>query len=156
MTTKPYDFAEKLAEGEAGEAALDKLWDARWQVTKANRDDQRRGIDRWLLDADTNTLLSLEYKTDTTAGRTGNAFVETVSVSTTNKPGWAVSSQAQWLIYYIPQPETVYGIKMARLRQALPAWQKKYPSRDIPNRGYVTTGLLVPLDEFEKIAAWVL
>ena len=153
--TKMYDFAEKLAEGEAGEATLDKLWDARWQVLKAGRDDQRRGIDRWLIDSSIDERHSLEYKTDTTAGRTGNAFVETVSVSTTNKPGWAVSSQAQWLIYYIPKPETVYCIKLARLRQALPMWRKQYPSRDVQNRGYVTTGLLGPLDEFEKIAEWV-
>lgn len=152
---KPYDFSEKLAEGERGEAYLDTLWDSRWQIVKAQRDDQRRGIDRWLVNS-AGKRISLEYKTDVTAGRTGNAFVETISVSTADKPGWAVSSQATWLIYYIPDPEAVYIIKFARIRQHLARWREQYPSRDIPNVGYVTTGLLVPLREFEQIAARVL
>ena len=118
-------------------------------------DDQRRGIDRWLVNS-AGKRISLEYKTDVTAGRTGNAFVETISVSTADKPGWAVSSQATWLIYYIPDPEAVYIIKFARIRQHLARWREQYPSRDIPNVGYVTTGLLVPLREFEQIAARVL
>ena len=75
-----YGFAEKLAQGEAGERYLDSLWSDRWTVGKAGRDDQRRGIDRWLINRETGRRVAVEYKTDATAGRTGNAFVETVSV----------------------------------------------------------------------------
>jgi hypothetical protein len=33
---------------------------------------------------------------------------------------------------------------------------RAYPSKTIPNRGYNTVGILVPLDELEKIAAEVI
>ena len=98
-------------------------------------------------------VLYVEYKSDRTAERTGNAFVETVSVDTANKPGWAHSSQADWLMYLVPgQCEALYIIRMADLRQRLATWQATYQQRRIPNDGYHTVGLLVPLHEFETIA----
>ena len=60
------------------------------------------------------------------------------------------------MVYYIPEPRTVYCIPMARVRAKLAAWLAAYPTRDVANAGYVTTGVLVPLDEFERIAKWVL
>lgn len=155
MTVKAYGFGEKLAEGEAGEAYLDSIWGGDYQVCRVGRDQQRRGIDRVLIHKESGRRVSIEYKTDATAGRTGNAFVETVSVSTTGKPGWAVASQAMWLVYYIPSPRTIYCIRMGQLRKRLPVWAAMYPTRNIPNEGYVTQGILVPLDEFERIANWV-
>lgn len=151
--TKVYEFNEKLAEGMIGESRLDKLWDEqRWKVVPASRHDQRCGIDRWLVARVGGRRVSLEYKTDAVAGKTGNAFVETISVSSCNKPGWAFSSKATWLVYQVVEPETIYIIRMASLRARLTQWQSRYPSRDVPNRGYKTTGILVPLDEFERIA----
>jgi len=149
-----YSFDRQLAQGEQGETFLDGFFLPWFTIRRATREEQRQGIDRWFVDA-RKRRQSIEYKTDSAAGRTGNAFVETVSVDTTNKPGWAYSSQAETLIYYIPDDGLIYVIRMAHLRLVLPAWVRKYPTRAVPNAGYRTHGLLVPLHEFEDLAVKV-
>jgi len=147
-----YDFRTQLATGEEAERRLD-AWFAHWYaIEPATMDQQRQGIDRIFTRRDTGRAFKVEYKTDSRASATGNAFVETVSVDTTGKAGWAYTSQADMLLYYVPVSEVIYVIQMTSLRRHLPRWQQQYPARRIPNQGYCTHGLLVPLDEFERIA----
>ena len=154
MTTT-YDFTQQLAIGEAHERRLDTLF-ARWfTITPATPAQQRRGIDRTFVHRTTGARYLVEYKADDKAGRTGNAFIETTSVDTTGRAGWAISSEADVLIYLVTDPETIYAIKMRTLRTALARWQRKYPKRPAQNQGYKTWGYLVPLAELEKIAAEV-
>lgn len=153
---KPYNFNTQLTDGEAGEQRLDQYFSQWFTITPATAAEQRRGIDRHFLRHRDGQSFTVEYKTDHTAGKTGNAFVETISVDTQNKPGWAITSTAQVLIYHVPDAGTLYIIDLPRLRQHLPRWQKTYPTRQIPNRGYHTHGLLVPLKEFEQIAGQIL
>jgi hypothetical protein len=151
-----YQFQAQLDKGEQAEAQLDRYF-AEWlHIRPATRDEQRQGIDRIYTDRCTGNTLKVEYKTDWTAGRTGNAFVETISVDTTNKPGWAYTSKADVLVYYVPGDELIYWIRFADLRRHLVRWAQKYEARKIPNRGYHTHGLLVPLSEFERIAKQVI
>lgn len=150
-----YNFNKQLAKGEDSEAKLDTIFALDYIIERVNRDLQRKGIDRIFTRKRTGAVLKIEYKTDWTAAKTGNAFVETVSVDRENKPGWAYSSQADRLIYYIPGDELIYIIAFAILRAQLAAW-KKYKTRSIPNDGYNTIGILVPLREFEHIAEQVL
>lgn len=150
MTT--YKFKTQLTDGEKGERRLDAYFQKWFIIRKATMDEQRLGIDRHFTRRKDQRAFTIEYKTDHTAGKTGNAFVETISVDTDNKPGWAITSQAQVLCYYIPDTGIIYVIDFARIRRNLPRWQKEYPHRAIPNRGYHTHGHLVPLLEFEKIA----
>ena len=77
-------------------------------------------------------------------------------MDTQNKPGWAKSSQADYLVYYVPDDELVYVMKMKKMREHLNEWMSRYPERKIPNQGYNTIGVLVPLKEFEKHAEQVL
>lgn len=149
---KTYDFATQLRRGQGGEAALDAWFGRRFDIRPATRAEQRRGIDRWFTDRASGERLSIEYKTDWTASRTGNCFVETVSVDTADKAGWAVSSQAQWLVYFLPDDGLAYVIPLVSLRAELPRWRREYPVRRIPNDGYHTVGLLVPQDEFERLS----
>ena len=153
--TRRYHFDEQLQQGEQGEAVLDGLFCHRFAVLPASRADQRRGIDRHYVSLD-GERLAVEYKTDWTAARTGNAFVETVSVDTARKPGWALSSQADYLFYYIPPDGLVYILRFAILRARLPVWQRHCRTVRVPNDGYATHGLLVPLREFEALAEIVL
>lgn len=153
---KTYQFNTQLTDGAAGEARLDAYFAKWFTIRPATAEDQRSGIDRHFTRRRDRQQFTVEYKTDHTAGRTGNAFVETISVDTQNKPGWAITSQAQVLIYYVPTSGAIYIIDTPRLRQALPIWQQRYPQRAIPNQGYHTHGILVPLLEFEKIAGQVL
>lgn len=149
-----YRFDQQLAAGEQGEAYLDGFFMAWFTIRRASRDEQRQGIDRWFEDA-TGRRLSIEYKTDSTAARTGNAFIETVSVDTAHKPGWIHTSRADMLIYYIPPDGLIYALRFARLRRVLPRWEREYPKRSVQNDGYCTHGLLVPLYEFDELAEQV-
>ena len=151
-----YKFDEQLSKGQAAEKKLDSLFSDTYVIQEAEMKDQRRGIDRFFVSRKLNTALSVEYKTDWRAAKTGNAFVETVSVDTQNKPGWAKSSQADYLVYYVPDDELVYVMKMKKMREHLNEWMSRYPERKIPNQGYSTIGVLVPLKEFEKHAEQVL
>lgn len=155
-----YTFGAQYTVGAVGEQALDQYFSRWYDIKLATRDEQRRGIDRVFVNRQNGQETTVEYKTDITAGRTGNAFVETVSVDTIGKPGWAYTCQARILIYHIPDPETIYVLPMARIRQNVDAWRSKYPERRIPNLSaqgnpYNTVGVLVPLDEFERIALTV-
>lgn len=150
-----YDFEHQLAQGEAGEAQIDEFFASWYRITKAGHDQQRRGIDRIWIDRQTGRTFTVEYKTDWTAARTGNAFVETISNDSSHSPGWGYKSRATWLVYFIPDPETLYVLEMAHIRQNLPRWEEAYETRAVMNRGYLTHGVLVPLDEFEQLAVAV-
>lgn len=151
-----YQFAAQLTQGETYEAQLDAFFSAKGaRISKVDRTTQRRGIDRMWFDPVDGRTWTVEYKADSLAGRTGNAFIETISVDTEGRPGWAYSSQAALLVYLVTEPQTIYVISMARLRQQLPRWAAAYPTRQAANNGYNTHGLLVPLDELERIAAAV-
>lgn len=147
-----YDFDTQLAIGEAHERRLDTLFQRYFAITPATRQQQRQGIDRNFVNLDTGATYRVEYKADALAGKTGNAFIETVSVDATGRPGWAVASQADILIYLVVEPEAVYAIRMATLRMALHGWMRRYPRHAAQNAGYKTLGYLVPLNELERIA----
>lgn len=150
-----YGFKEQLTKGQQSEAELDSFFAQWYTIEPVTMEQQRQGIDRVFTRKDNGHVFDIEYKTDWTASKTGNAFVETVSVDTANKPGWAHSSQADYLIYYVPGDDLVYVIAFANLRARLHCWQN-LPLRTIPNRGYNTIGRLVPLREFERIATQVI
>lgn len=149
---KPFNFQEQLAIGEKGEAFLDAHFSERYDITPATRDEQRKGIDRHFVGKVSGAHLKVEYKTDAMARKTHNAFVEVTSVDKAQKSGWAYTSQADYLVYYIPGDEMVYILRFTTLRQHMPSWAAKYPMRSALNEGYKTWGLLVPLVEFERIA----
>lgn len=148
-----YDFTTQLRKGEAAERRLDEHFSTWFTITPASRDEQRRGIDRWFVGRTTGQRFAVEYKTDWKAARTGNAFVETISVSGV-KPGWAFTSQARWLIYYAPGDggEQVYMVRMEALRERLRRWMGRWPEKVVLNDGYETRGVIVPLAEFERVA----
>lgn len=159
MTPAAYSFRPSLERGERAEEWLDGYFARRFVVTNPQR--QRDGIDRLFTPRDGRAPFTVEYKTDWTAVRTHNVFVETVSVDREGIPGWAITSLADRLVYYLPEPESlIYVIGFEQLRAALPGWWARYETRHIPNHGvrgdYHTVGLLVPQDEFERVAEAVL
>jgi hypothetical protein len=145
-----YGFTAQLDKGQAHEAVLDKFYARQYVIQEVNRDLQRMGIDRIFQHKRTALRLSVEYKADERAAKTGNVFVETVSVDTVDKKGWALTSLAQVLVYYVPPTNTIYQVGMLKIKRALEAWKGLYQTRTIPNIGYNTIGLLVPLQVFEK------
>lgn len=153
---QPYAMADQLAKGEAAEATLDRHFANRCIIQPATRAQQRQGIDRIFIHRQSGASYTVEYKTDWTAARTGNAFVETVSVDSQGVPGWAYTSQAEWLVYFIPEQSTIYLIAFSDLRARLPHWLATCKAAPpIPNRGYYTLGILVPLSEFAHLASQI-
>lgn len=144
-----YAFKTQLSKGEAAEAELCAHFEEWFTIKRVSMAEQRAGIDRIFHPKDGGPTLKVEIKTDWTASKTGNAFIETVSVDTTGKKGWAYTSQADVLLYYLPDDMLIYWIAFTTLRKHLQRWSK-YKTRKIPNRGYFTIGLLVPLAEFEE------
>jgi DNA-binding transcriptional ArsR family regulator len=126
--TIAYQFAAQLAQGETYEEQIDAFFRAKGaQISKVDRTTQRRGIDRVWYDPTDDRTWTVEYKADSLAGQTGNAFVEIISVDTEKRPGWAYSSQASLLIYLVTDPQTIYVISMARLRRCLPPLERRLP-----------------------------
>ena len=149
-----YSMTDQRKKGEAAEVRLDRHFADRFLIAPASREQQRQGIDRLFTHRESGSTYTIEYKTDWTAARTGNAFVETVSVDTADIPGWAYTSQAEWLVYFIPKQRTIYLIAFDDLRANLPHWLaicKAAPP--IPNYNYHTLGILVPLSDFAQIAS---
>lgn len=153
--TRVYDFRQQLNIGETGEAAIDRLLAERLQARSlAVSDLQRAGVDRVLTVA--GQYLLAEYKTDHKAAETGNAFIETTSVSSSNKQGWALTCQADALVYAVPRgPRSsgrVYWLSPRAIRERLGEWLVKYPTGQCQNREYHSEGILVPLHELEVLA----
>jgi hypothetical protein len=147
-----YSFRKQFTFGRKYERHLDKVFAERFVIELATRSQERQGIDRIFTERSSGSTYTIQYKADKTAARTGNAFVETVSVDVQGKPGWAVSCQADFIIYYVVDSGPAYILRPKDIRKRVSTWQRKYGQRKIPNRGYHTVGLLVPLREFEKLA----
>lgn len=147
-----YSFRKQLRDGKKHERFLDDYYSTHFHIEPADREEERRGIDRWFTDRRNGNTYSIQYKADTTAARTGNAFVETVSVDAKNIPGWVHTCEADFIIYYVVGRGPAYVIRPADIRKRLKQWEVRFESRSIPNHDYNTIGLLVPLDEFERIA----
>ena len=150
-----YSLDKQLAEGQGAENHLDRFFSTWFDITESTRQQQREGIDRIWVRKDSGCVITVEYKADSTAARTGNIFIETVSVDTAKKLGWAYTSRAQELLYYIPPLGKAYLVPMSLIKRQLPAWHGKYPTRRIPNKGrlgdtYHTVGILVALSVFER------
>lgn len=151
-----YTFDGQLTKGSQAERQLDEHFSKQFDMHPVSREQQRHGIDRCLVDRQTGRAWLAEYKADWTASKTGNAFVETVSVSTQNKPGWAYTSMADYLMYFLPDDLLVYVFTLKKIQARLKKWLELYPQREIPNDGYKTVGVLVPLHEFERHANQVI
>lgn len=152
---RTYEFNEQFKIGLRGERFLDRFFGLFYSVTEATRDQQRIGIDRFLtsLYRDRDYLMSapadglpVEYKTDAIAHKTGNAFIETISVDTDDKGGWVSTSQSHFLIYYIPYSGQIFVWSIKELRARQEEWKRRYGVKPVSNNGYTTYGIPVPLN----------
>lgn len=152
MEPEPHDFGEQLAAGEEGAGELDVFFSARYKVERTDLKMDKLGIDRIFTHRATGKRYSIEYKSDSRAASTGNAFIEIVSVDANDTPGWAKTCLAQWLIYYVPPWRKGYWIRTCAIKARLEEWISKYPLGHCQNKGYSSTGILVKLWELEAIA----
>lgn len=150
-----YDFDDSLTQGQAGESELDEYFGQWYRIEPVGMALQLLGIDRIFTAKDSGVVWMVEYKTDVTAARTGNAFIETVSVDIANKKGWAYTCAAHMLIYYIPPTGEIRVLSVERLKTELIGSLSRYVARTIPNvrngQAYNTIGACVPLAALEPI-----
>lgn len=161
-----YQFGRQHRQGKAAEHFIYSTFQDAFNVIPAPDYLQEQGCDFTFTDRTNHQVWKVELKTDTRAARSGNAFVETVSIARDgepHQPGWAHTSISDWLLYYLPNtmPPRIYRISFDLLRLELPRWLDSYPARLIPNhdpkRGdYHTIGILVPLEELQAIAQEVI
>ena len=121
---------------------LDRWFSERYTLRVATDDEQRAGIDRIATD-DFGERTTLDYKCDERARHTRNLFIETVSNSRTRRSGWALTSSADWLVYFAV-PDQVWMFLMRHIRSAVPTWRHCCHERAAVNAGYSTFGLCVP------------
>lgn len=161
-----YNFRRQHSQGKEAERFIYATFQERFNVIPAPAYLQDRGVDFTFTDRVNGQVYKVELKTDSRAVRSGNAFIETVSIARegeAHQEGWAFTSISDWLLYYLPNtmPPRIYRIGFEPLRLMLPAWISAYPERRIPNedkrRGfYHTVGVLVPLEELNRIAQEVI
>lgn len=151
-----YDFQKQLHEGQKHERYLDSQFERIFYIVPASREEERVGIDRHFMNKKSGHYFTVQYKADRRAASTGNAFVEIVSVDTANTPGWAITCTADYIVYYVVGLGPAYIIRPTVIKKQLSRWERQYAKRNIPNDGYNTIGLLVPLDEFERLAEAVI
>ena len=143
-----YRFQTQRNRGYEGERMLDKVFGKFFDVRRATATQQRQGIDRVMVGKEHKQTINVEYKTDYTAASSGNAFVE---VSFDGRPGWAHTSQADFIAYFVPGKHT-YIVRPCALRTHLPDWEGRFEKRTVLNSGYTATGLIVPLSYLAEIA----
>ena len=152
-----HTFHKSLKVGEEGERVLDSHFINKFEIEPVEMTDQRKGIDRTYTHRLSGAVCTVEYKTDMRAAETGNVFIEVWSNTQKKKKGWAYTSQAQWLYFYMPGFAEVGVIEMTRLKMQLPAWEDTKAYRKVPvvnssgNTFYTTEGILVPVDVFKEV-----
>lgn len=149
LCEQEYQFEQQLSVGVMHESEIDKfaVCILNVKIRPATPEQQRMGIDRIWVRRD-GRQQSVEYKADIAAARTGNLFIETVSVDAAERPGWAYTSLAQLLVQYVPGLAQVIISRMMTVKGQLPGWLASYPLQPVPNDGYNTIGVLVPLEIF--------
>lgn len=155
MQVKQYDFETQHKIGQKGEIFLDQWLRPMYHVADVSQDlkYQQSGIDRVVTRSD-GTAVTVEYKSDIAAKRTGNLFFETVSNSKDGTPGWGWASQADYWIILIPEQE-ILVFKPGKLRALVWDLQQTLKERSIPNRGYNTIGYPISLIKARKVASQV-
>ena len=104
-----YKFDAQYRQGQQAETYLDSVFSRWFIVSRVDAAKQRIGIDRIWRGRKRGQRLTVEYKCDRTAASTGNAFIELQS--TDRSRGWALTSRADWLVYYVPG-QRIYLVRM--------------------------------------------
>jgi len=153
MPTPTYSFAEQLERGVHWEGVLDEFFKRWYNIREATREEQRKGIDRWFWYIDSEDMdnpFPVEYKADDMTRKTGNVFVETMSVVERNKVGWAWKSEAE-ILAYLAIPDRLYIAEMKNVREMIPRWRDWFGERPVKNDYWTTRGIPVPEGNFAQV-----
>lgn len=91
----------------------------------------------------------VEYKSGIQTFYTGNIFLETVSVDRAGKPGWVYTCKADYLFYATLLNEMILVFEPDKLRLVIDQLGRVFQEKSTnhqQNKGYNTSGILVPLE----------
>lgn len=149
---KQYDFQKQKGVGDTGERILDAFFmSLGYQVEEVNMAEQRKGIDRIVKKPD-GEVIKLEYKTDALTAKTGNVFIETISSTKSGSLGWALKTQADYVVYYVPDWNKALLIDPQVLREMIPMWIFEYRQKPVKNAGYFSFGIPVPWNAMKQFS----
>ena len=147
-----YRFEAQNNLGQKGESFLDAWLSKKYEIidVSAHPKYQKSGIDRLISRAD-GLAISIEYKYDAAAKRTGNLFFETISNDRKKTPGWGWASQADYWIFLIPETEILI-FKPGNLRSFV--WREKnsLQEKEVQNKNYKTLRYPIPLPQARRNA----
>jgi hypothetical protein len=152
METIKYQFDTQNHIGKSGEHYIDKWLRHTYKIIDVSCISryQKAGIDRIVTRPDGSNV-TLEYKVDFTAKRTGNIFFETVSNDKKEIPGWGWTSQADYWIFLIPKQELII-FKPGNLRNLVWGLKESLNKKIVPNTDYNTIGYPIPLKDARSIS----
>lgn len=141
-----YRFGEQYRVGQIGACMLDGYFSKLYRLLPATMAEEENGIDR--VGFCDGRQVFLEYKTDVKADQTGRAFIEVVAYAHDEgqRPGWAYTSHADIIVYFLPFSNRLFLIRPHRLRSRMPYYEVQYPRFEVANTKWTTTGLLMPLE----------
>jgi hypothetical protein len=145
-----YSFGAQKEVGDSGEAILDHHLKQRYDIRQPpKRAEIKWKFDRFLRNGE--KRYTVEYKNDTVAQDSGNLFIETVSNTETEAPGWALDSVAQVVCYRLSGSGHVLFLDVVRIRTNVPMWRVNCESKAIKqDDGSYTHGLLVPIKQLRE------
>ena len=145
---------EQFKNGKQVEIWLDQFFRARGFIIEQTTAHQERVLylgDR-MFSKDDKTYY-VEYKSGIQTFYTGNIFLETISVDTSNRPGWIYTCKADFIFYACLLNQKILVFRPDKLRAEIDILKSKFQEVKTgkgQNKGYNTYGVIVPLDYAEK------
>ena len=160
--TEP-SFHRDLRRGLQAEEHLDEVFRSRgWTITRGSREEDWSGIDRHFTKG--GHTRTVQYKTDWKARKYGNVFMETISNSRSESLGWALTCEADWIIYFMPfvRPLNTLVFRGDELPAQVRIWADSFrrcqgvDNVDARGNAYQTFGIKVPYGAAARVASQVL
>jgi hypothetical protein len=141
-----YNFHDQLHKGVSGEQRLN-LYFSKWFDIKppAHRNGQ---TDRIFVSKIEKRRFHIQYKCDEHTKKTGNVFLETVSVDYNNTPGWLYTYDDELKLIYYAVPKIIYFADMGVIKSHYIPIVNQYREVPVLNEEYITRGILVPIGDF--------
>ena len=152
MEPKIHEFNDSLKNGHAGEWVINRYHAKYYIVREATMKEQYQGIDAVYTSKQSGTVYKIEIKTDFMTAKTDNIAIELVSNTSTGKGGWAVTSQSDYIIYYLWDLWIVFYFNTKELAELVPHLKTSYPIKPAQNNGYQSMNILVPVMDAKSIS----
>lgn len=150
-----HKFIDSKVIGDYGEYFLDQYFESiGYTIRQASKNSQiKYKIDRQFLKEKNGKLYSwfVEYKTDKRSIDTGNIFLETISNSVNNTPGWLFATKADVIITLVPD-KYIIGYYIKDLRDNYTNIWKDYKVVTAINENYKSFGVIVTVQEYIELS----